>query len=319
MARSTTVRLRRVRPYASPGFTRIDDRFVSDGSGRVTAADRARAAELVIPPAWTEVWVSSASNGHIQAVGVDDAGRRQYIYHPAWRQRQDRDKFRRALDLAEALPRARALVTTDLRRVELSRERVLAATFRILDTVAVRVGNDQYATTNGSRGLSTLQQRHVKVDDDDRVHLRFPAKSGKRAQVAVQDADLARTLRALVGGPAARRLFVVGEGRHPLSASEVNDYVRMRTGGDFSAKDFRTLRGTLIAAQHLATLAPSTTERERRRVIRSTAVVVAEGLGNTPAVALSSYIDPEVFTRFESGEVLDLRLAPEQALLRLLR
>jgi len=312
-----TRRLRRVQPYVSPGFTRRSNQFVAASRRRVTHDDRARAASLAIPPAWTDVWIAHATNGHIQAVGVDAAGRRQYLYHPDWRESRDHAKFQRALGLAAVLPRARASVTRDLRREGLSRERVLAAAFRILDTVAVRVGNERYTATNGSRGLSTLQQRHAVVRGA-LVQLTFPAKSGRRARVEVQDHDLAKVLHALLSGKRTDRLLVPDNG-DALTATDVNEYVRVKTGGDFSAKDFRTLRGTIVAAQHLARLATPTSERERRACTSSAALAASYALGNTLAVALSSYIDPEVFVHFEAGDVVDLHLSPEAGLLRLLR
>lgn len=314
------MRLRTVKPYVSPGFGRSaggPPQYTSPDRRAVPAADRVRADALIIPPAWTEVWISRAANGHIQAVGVDAAGRRQYLYHDHWRVRRDHAKFDRARQLAAALPQARGRVTRDLQAEGLARERVLATAFRILDTMAVRVGNTQYLKDNGSHGLSTLQRRHAAVDGAE-VTLAFPAKSGKKARVHTLDEDLARVIRELTAGPARAALLSWGEHRQPVSASEVNAYVKKQTGADFTAKDFRTLKGTITAARYLAGIGPESSRSRQKTAIRDAVRAVAEVLGNTPTVALRSYIDPEVITRYRLGEVIATRSSPERALLELL-
>lgn len=279
-----------------------------DFSGGAVAdpALKSRFASLGIPPAWTEVWICPYENGHVLATGYDEAGRRQYIYHPDWRERQDRVKFDRALELAAVLPGARGVVTRALRSDEDPHLRTFAAAFRMLDTGSLRIGSERYAEEHGSHGLSTLLCSHVAVSGD-RVSLSFPAKSGQLWESEIVDADLAaymkRRLRIAPDAP----LLSWREGRelHSLSASEINDYVRERTGGDFTAKDFRTLRGTIAAASRLAVSGPQQSQRARSRAIRDAMEAAAEVLGNTPAIAKKSYVDPRIVDLFSAGETID--------------
>lgn len=314
-------RLNRATPYESPGYTRrVSGRGFSyrDASGApATAEGRERIEALAIPPAWQQVWIAASPTAHIQAVGVDAAGRRQYRYHPAWLDRHSREKFERMLALAAALPAARRRVTADLRSPGLTRARVLAAAFRTLDTVAIRVGGDEYVASSGTRGVSTLLGRHVRIDGDH-VRFVFPAKGGRRSVVEVTDVDLAAALHECRRGAAARLLAVdTPTGRRSVRAQDINGYVCDRTGGSFTAKDFRTLRGSIVAAQTLVR-ADTSSERGRRSAIVAAVAAAADALGNTPAVARSSYIDPRVFERFESGAVLDPSISPEAALIRLI-
>jgi DNA topoisomerase I len=316
-------RLVRVRPGEDPGFRRVRSgsgfRYL-DGSGRaVPPADRSRIHDLVIPPAWEDVWIAADAYAHIQAVGVDDAGRRQYLYHPRWRERRDRRKFSRALQLAAALPRARGRVTTALRRETLDRERVLAASFRLLDQAAPRIGSARYLERHGSRGLTTLQRRDATVDGTVTT-LSFPGKSGKRAYIEVEDDELAAVMKDLSAGRPRSPLLAYRRGnrRVPLTPADVNSHVRSLTGGAFTAKDFRTLRGTILAAETLARIGTVDTERDRKRAELLAVRATAEALGNTPAVARSSYIDPSVFTAYERGKLLALDVSPESAIQRLL-
>jgi len=282
--------------------------FTDESGHPVDAATRERAVALVIPPAWTDVWVSPWPNGHIQATGIDDAGRRQYRYHDVWRAQKDRLKFDRMLELAAVLPAARRGVTRDLRRDELSRERVLAGAFRMLDTGMLRVGSERYADAHGSYGLSTLLGAHARVVDGERVLLDFPAKSGQPWESEIADPDLAVLVARLKRrGGRARLLAWHDEARgwRPLSAEDINADVRERTGGDFTAKDFRTLHGTVTAAVALARSGPGETPTARKRAVAQAVRLAAEALGNTPAVARSSYIDPRVLDRYEKGETLD--------------
>lgn len=317
------VRLLRVRPYDDPGFGRVRSgdgfRYVDHFGVAIGEADAARARALVIPPAWREVWIARDPRAHIQAVGTDDAGRRQYLYHPEWSKGRDKGKFSRALDLAESLPRARGRVTQSLRRGEVDRERVLAVSFRLLDQVAPRVGSARYFTTNGSRGLTTLQRRDADVDGTH-VVLSFPAKSGKRAYLQLDDDDLAAALAELAAGrPRAPLLaYLRGRRRVALRPGDVNAYVRALTGGAFTAKDFRTLRGTVLAAEALARIGTVDTATEYKRAESLAVRATADGLGNTPAVARSSYIDPRVFQRYRKGELLDLEGSRDNAIRRLI-
>jgi len=304
--------IRRVR--AGSGFRYLD----VDGSSP-SQSDLTRIKGLVIPPAWEDVWISADPLGHIQAVGTDDAGRRQYLYHPRWRERRDRGKFARALALAEALPGARRRVTTSLRSQELDRERVLATAFRLLDEGAPRIGSARYLERHGSRGLTTLHRRDASVEASV-VTLSFPAKSGQRAFIEVDDAELAAVVSELVAGrPRAPLLaYRKGKQRVPLKPDEVNGYIREIAGGRFTAKDFRTLRGTILAAEALARMGTVDTERERKHAEGLAVRATAAALGNTPAVARSSYIDPRVFARYARGRLLDLTKSPESAIRALL-
>jgi DNA topoisomerase-1 len=318
-------RLRRAHPGSDAGIRRRRSgrgwSYAHDSGRRVSAADRERAESLVVPPAWKDVWIAADPLSHIQAIGVDDAGRTQYLYHPQWRARRDRVKHERALDLAEALPAMRRRVTRDLALEGLPRERVLAAALRLLDAVAIRAGGDAYAEQHGSHGLMTLLCRHARVADDT-VRLRFPAKSGQRFDVTIEDGELARCIDALRAGRSGRSRLLAWRderGSHPLRDVDLNQAVREATGGEFTAKDFRTLHGTIVAAVALARARDVATQAARRRAIRAAVDEVAETLGNTPAVARSSYIDPEIFERFEAGATIGLRGSRERALLDLLR
>jgi DNA topoisomerase-1 len=267
-----------------------------------------RIAGLVIPPAWTEVWIAPHHNGHIQATGLDAAGRRQYLYHPQWREQKDRLKFDRMLAFAEALPAARRGVSRDLRGDDhFTRERVLAGAFRMLDSVALRVGSARYVDENGSFGLSTLLCSHATVLAGDRVRLRFPAKSGHAWESELHDRDLAVLVAGLKRRGARTRLLAWHQEGvwHPLSAEEINADLRERTGGEFSAKDFRTLRGTVAAAISLARTGPKPNEGQRARAIAEAVRVAAAELGNTPAVARASYIDPRLLDRYAHDETID--------------
>lgn len=317
-------RLTRVRPGDDPGIIRqragSGFRYLNSRGRPAKERDVERIRELVIPPAWTDVWISADPRGHIQAVGVDEADRRQYLYHPDWRARQDKGKFARALLLAEALPRARGKVTTALRRDRLDRERVLAASFRLLDEAAPRVGSSRYLAKHGSRGLTTLQRRDASVEASVTT-LSFPAKSGKRAFITVDDLELADVIAELAAGRRASPLLAYERGRRrvALHPSEVNAHVRALTGGAFSAKDFRTLRGTILAAEALARIGVVDTKTDRKRAEQLAVRATAEALGNTPAVARGSYIDPRVWKRYGSGDVLDLSVSPESAIRTLLQ
>lgn len=267
---------------------------------------RERFTALAIPPAWREVWIAPHPNGHIQATGVDAAGRRQYLYHPDWRLKQDRVKFARALELAESLPRARGYVTRCLHQSGAGRERALAAAFRILDSGALRIGSDRYAEENGSHGLTTLLRTHVSVTADT-VQFAFPAKSGQSWQSSLVDADVAAFVReAPHDAPDGRMLAWDDDGvTRSVSAADVNEFIRERTGGEFTAKDFRTLRGTIAAAISLAKNGPEPTKRAQARALSAAMDAAAAVLGNTPTIARTSYVDPRVVDAFTAGETID--------------
>lgn len=315
-------RLRRSDPNG-PGIRRQNGdppRFVDARGRRVTDRQQLdRILSLAIPPAWQEVWICADERGHIQAVGTDDAGRRQYLYHEDWRKQRDEAKFDRVLLLARALRGARRTVTRDLKRDGFGRERALAAAFRVIDRVSLRIGSEEYLRRYGSRGLTTLQCRDVIIDGDD-ITLRFPSKSGQRWDSDVTDPELARYLHEIVQvrRPTGRAIAWRGSAWHALTTGEVNDYIRLRTGVDATAKDFRTLRGTIVAASTLARYGPQTTKRARDAAVHAAVDAAAEALGNTPAVARASYIDPRVLDRYRSGELISLKGAPETALCSLL-
>jgi len=271
---------------------------------------RARIDSLAIPPAWTDVWIAPDPLGHIQALGTDAAGRRQYIYHQQWRARRDSVKFDRALELAAVLPSARAVVTRDLRREEPDEARALAAAFRLLDSASPRVGGKRYLDANGSHGLSTLLCSHVTIHAGDEIEISFRGKGGLDWEAELHDSDLAAVLRSLKRRGANAHLLAyrhTGEPSdewHVLSATDINDYVRERTHGDFTAKDFRTLRGTIVAAQALRDSEPASTKTATRRVVNQAMQAAADTLGNTPTIARKSYVDPRVVTKYESGIVI---------------
>ncbi|ROS52237.1 DNA topoisomerase IB [Frigoribacterium sp. PhB118] len=311
-------RLRRT-DSSRPGLTRVRagrgfSYRTADGTAVADAELRARIEHLAIPPAWTDVWISPYENGHIQATGVDAAGRRQYIYHPTWREQKDRIKFDRALALAESLPTARRFVTHDLRVQGAGRERVLAAAFRMLDTGSLRVGSERYAQEHGSHGLSTLLCAHATVSGDT-VSLAFPGKSGQDWDSKIHDADLAAVVRSLKRRGGRARLLAwkadgggAGEARaawHPLRATEINDYVKERAGDEFTAKDFRTLHGTVAAAVSLARSGPQASASRQSKSLAQAMRDAAAVLGNTPAIAKSSYVDPRLVDAYRHGETID--------------
>lgn len=318
-------RLHRVSPGDDPGLTRT---VSADGTVRIRRADgraagareRRRIEALVIPPAWTEVWICPDPLGHIQVVGTDAAGRRQYLYHPQWQDRRGRSKYERALDLAEALPHARARVTQALRGEDLDRQRVLATAFRLLDLSALRIGSRAALRRRRSRGLTTLQRRHATVDGPV-VTLSFRGKNRIEHRLQLEDEDLAAAITQLIAGDPRTPLLSWREGRrrHVVAPALVNEYIAEVTGGEFTAKDLRTLHGTVIAAQALARSGAVTGRRARAKAEREAVHASAEALGNTPAVARGSYIDPRVFTRYRRGELLEATRSPEAALRDLLR
>jgi DNA topoisomerase-1 len=308
-------------PGAEPRFVDIRGRALSD------ADELARIEALAIPPAWVDVWVSPWADGHIQAVGTDAAGRRQYLYHDDWRLKRDAAKFDRMLELAAALPGARRTVTRDLRRAGLPRERILAAAFRMIDRAALRIGDERYRRAYGSRGLTTLLVRDATATPEA-IELRFPAKSGQGWDSSFRDPELARVLAALADGrrPGARLLAWHADAApparrgawHPLRPADVNEDIRARTRVDASAKDFRTLRGTIVAADELARHGAASSARERNAAEREAVAAAAAALGNTPAVARASYVDPRVFDRYRNGELIERQRSPEAALIDLL-
>lgn len=305
------VRLRRVR-IDSPGWSRrrAGRGFVYLDVSRERIADEdelERIVSLAIPPAWREVWISPWPNGHIQAAGLDDAARRQYVYHQQWRVRRDRLKHDRVLEIAARLPAARRRVRRDLQLEGMPREKVLALAFRLLDLAYLRVGGEGYAARHGSYGLATLLRSHVSASDD-RVHLRFPAKSGQIRDTDVEDDDVATVIRSLKRrSDDGDELLAWREGDtwHDVTSVDVGAYIKELLGPDATPKDFRTWHATVLAARGLADAGPApSSERARRRVVTQVVRDVADELGNTPAVCRASYIDPRVIDLWEHGQAI---------------
>jgi DNA topoisomerase I len=299
-------RLRRVSPNdvgwtrrrAGSGFLYLDE-----NGNRLPSEDVARVKALVIPPAWTEVWICRVPNGHLQALGVDAAGRRQYLYHPYWRARQDELKFERVTHAARKLPAMRAAVLEDLAVDEMTRAKACAAAVRLLDLGCFRIGSDAYA--NGeSFGLTTLQRRHVRRAGDT-LHFEFTGKSGIEHHIEVDDEPSRQAIESMRRRrDRSERLLAYRDGRHwvELDAATVNEYLRDRTGEELTAKDFRTWHATVLAAAALAeTDEPGENPTSRRRAVKRAMEEVADFLGNTPAIARSSYVDPRVVDLYEDG------------------
>jgi DNA topoisomerase-1 len=284
------------------GFEYLDQ----DGSRLTDEETLARIRDLAIPPAWEEVWICPFPMGHIQATGTDARGRKQYRYHDKWRERRDQEKFDEMIDFARALPAMRKRVDEHLGAKGMTRDRVLASSVRLLDRGFFRVGGEDYAVENESYGLATIHKRHVQLLDDYRLRFDYPAKSGQRRVQSIVDPEvfeIVRELKRRRGG--SPELLAYREGRRwrDLKSADINAYVKEVTGGDFSAKDFRTWNATVLAAVALAVSGPAAQQSKtaRKRAINRAVKEVAHYLGNTPAVARASYIDPRVFDRFAGG------------------
>jgi DNA topoisomerase IB len=307
------VRLRRSDP-SGPGIRRIGAGrgfFYRDADGeRITDPETLeRIEQLVLPPAWKDVWICPDPRGHLQAVGTDAAGRRQYRYHEAWRTRRDREKFDRMLEFAAGLPRLRATLLEHLRLDDVPRERALACAVRLLDLGFFRIGSDQAAEEHETYGVATREQRHVVLEDGELV-FDYAAKGGVRRLQVIADDEVhdavGRMKRRRTGGD---RLLAYRDGRRwvPVRPEEVNEYLHEHAG-DCTAKDFRTWNGTVLAALGVAMKDEARSRTARRRAISDTVKEVAFFLGNTPAVARASYVDPRVFDRYESGWTIGARV-----------
>jgi DNA topoisomerase-1 len=267
----------------------------------------ARIRKLAIPPAWRSVWICPSPNGHIQATGRDARGRKQYRYHDRWRQVRDAVKYDRLVAFGRALPALRERVEADLSLPGLPREKVLAAIVRLLDSRAIRIGNDAYARQNGSFGLTTLQDDHAEISGTE-ISLQFRGKGGKDHVMSIRDRRLARIVRRcqdLPGQILFQYLDAHGEPRS-VRSDDVNEYLKAATGQEFTAKDFRTWAGTLFAAQALFTYSPPAGESDARRKIVAAIKDAAERLGNTPAVCRKCYVHPAVFEAYARGELARL-------------
>jgi DNA topoisomerase-1 len=299
------------RKGAGRGFTYLE----ADGTRITDKAVLERIRALAIPPAWQDVWICSDPNGHIQATGVDDRGRTQYRYHEGWQAERAEAKFDRMLDFARRLPALREQVEADLALDGMPRERVLAAAVRLLELGCFRVGGESYAEENGSFGLATIQKRHVRVRGHA-LEFDYDAKSGQHRQVQVVDDDVLEVVTALRRrrAPADAELLAYKDaGRWvDVKSADINTYLQQHLGEAFSAKDFRTWTGTVLAAARLSVQDEPESEAELKRAVAGVVASVADHLGNTPAVARSAYIDPVVVERYEAG-ALGTRIADELA------
>ena len=286
------------------GFTYVD----ADGTRIDDEETLARIRDLAIPPAWEEVWVCPDPYGHIQATGIDDAGRKQYLYHERWQQRAAARKFAATREFAAELPRLRRAVKRDLSREGMPRERALACAVRLLDLGFFRIGGEQYAESNESFGVATLLREHVTIDGDE-VVFDFPAKSGQRRVQSIRDGQVRRAIEAMRrrrSGPEDLLVFREDGAWHDVRSDDVNSYIQEGIGEGFSAKDFRTWHGTVLAAVELSRLGPSSSKGAAERAIREAIGRVAERLGNTPAVCRRSYVDPRVLDCYRDGSTIRL-------------
>lgn len=331
------VRLRRTSPD-QPGWTRrragSGFSFLDAAGDRLPADDVQRVRDLVIPPAWQDVWITPHANGHLQAVGTDEAGRRQYLYHPEWRTRRDAEKFDRMLEFGKALTRARELVVADLGREGMPLERACAAAVRLIDLGYFRIGNDVYADTNGSFGLTTLERRHVRRRQEQLVFT-FVGKSGVSHEIRIDDAvviEAIEVMRRRRGQDLRLLSYKTGRSWRSVLPELVNEYVRSSTGIEATAKDFRTWHATVLAAAALAeTPEHGETRASQKRAVSGAMKEVSSFLGNTPTLARSSYVDPRVIEAYEDGRTIvgttrrhhdspDVRQAAlERATLRLIK
>ncbi len=316
------------RRRAGKGFVYLDD-----SGKRLPAQDAQRVKDLVIPPAWRDVWVCPWPNGHLQAVGTDDAGRRQYLYHSEWRVRRDGQKFQRMLVFGKALSKAREQVLVDLGAEGMTQERACAVAVRLLDLGYFRIGNEEYAEENNSFGLTTLERRHVRREGKALV-FQFTGKSGIEHTITIDDpgaVEALEVMRRRRGGDDRLLAWKDGKRWRPVDSTLVNQYVGRTTGMEATAKDFRTWHATVIAAASLAQAGVPASKAARKRAVVAAMKEVSEYLGNTPALARSSYVDPRVVDAYEEGVTIESatrrtyrtadarQAALERAVLRLLK
>ena len=315
-------RLRRVSPTA-PGLTRVrrgKGFAYLDAAGTPVrdAATLARIQGLVLPPAWQQGWICRLASGHIQATGVDAAGRRQYRYHDQWRVVRDLAKHERVLDFGAVLPQVRHQVTQDLQRKGLDRERVLSCAVRLLDLGFFRVGSEQYAAANQTFGLATMLKEHVTVSRDAVVTFDYIAKSGKHRVQSLVEPEVGAVVQALKrrrGGSGELLAYRDGARWVDIRSGDINAHLHTLSGGDFTAKDFRTWSATVLASVGLAVSTDVASPTARKRAVTRVVQEVAHYLGNTPAVCRASYIDPRIIDLYDSGVTIesDLRLLGQDA------
>jgi DNA topoisomerase I len=273
----------------------------------------ARIRSLAIPPAWNEVWICPSPNGHLQATGRDARGRKQYRYHPSYRATRDQAKFSRMIAFGAVLARIRRRVEHDIRRRALPREKVLATVVRLLETTFIRVGNDEYARENDSFGLTTMRDRHVRIDGT-RLMFRFRGKSGLEHNVELTDSRLARIVRQCRDLPGYELFQYVDESREVcgIDSADVNQYIREISGQDFTAKDFRTWAGTVLAARDLYSVGPCRKQSEAKKIVVAATKRVAQRLGNRPATCRKYYIHPAILDFYAEGSLFAAMEAGEQ-------
>ena len=316
--------LRHVDPDTMSGLKRVGRGAgfaYLDGRGRRLRepAILERIRKLAIPPAWDDVWICPIANGHIQARGRDARRRKQYRYEPRWFEMRSATKFHRMIDFAASLPRIRAACNRDMRRRELSRDKVLATLVKLLEVTHIRVGNEEYARTNGSYGLTTLRDRHVRIHGAELL-FRFRGKSGRARQVGICDRRLARIVGECSDLPGHELFQYVAEDGtpHGVDSSDVNGYIRGVAGKDFTAKDFRTWAGTVLAACTLRALAPCATRGRAKKNVVQCIKTVAAALGNTPSVCKRSYVHPAVVDSYLRGSLASTRARGDEAFVRAL-
>ncbi len=292
---------------AKPGIQRkkVGEEFQYIGLDGEPVRDEAtlkRIKSLVIPPAWTDVWICPQANGHLQATGRDARGRKQSRYHPKWREVRDETKYERMAQFAEALPVIRKHVEEDLKLPGLPREKVLATIVKLMEETHIRVGNVEYAKENGSYGLTTMRNKHVEVEGS-KVTFSFKGKSGVHHTVSLQDRRLAKIIRRCEDLPGYELFQYVGEDGEPhsIDSSDVNEYLREITGQHFTAKDFRTWAGTVLACDLLRGMGPFENETQAKKNVVEAVKAVAAKLGNTPAVCRKCYIHPAVLEAYLGG------------------
>jgi DNA topoisomerase-1 len=289
---------RRVRHGRGFSYRDVEGRPIRD------RRELARIRGLAIPPAWTDVWICPLANGHLQVTARDARGRKQYRYHPRWHEARDETKYERMLAFGAALPGIRRRVAADLAEPGLPREKVLAAIVRLLEITLIRVGNEEYARSNGSFGLTTLRNEHVDATSST-LRFRFRGKSGKEHRVKISDRRLARVIRRCQDLPGQTLFEYVGDDGQPrtVDSGDVNAYLREITGQEFTAKDFRTWGGTILAASALGQADPADSVAETNRQLLQTIDLVAGCLGNTRAVCRRSYIHPAIFEAYRTGSL----------------
>ncbi len=288
------------RRKSGKGFTYVDSQGTTVKDPKVVE----RIRKLAIPPAWTDVWICPRANGHLQATGRDAKGRKQHRYHPDWRSVRDETKFGRMILFGEALPKIRERVEADLSLRGLPREKVLAAVVKLLETTLIRVGNPEYVKQNNSFGLTTLRNRHVEISGAT-LRFEFRGKSGKDHSVEIHDRRLARIVKQVRDLPGQKLFQYLDENgeRQSVSSEDVNDYLRSTTGEEFSAKDFRTWGGTVLALSALLELGPCESEKEASRAVVEAVKRVSASLGNRPAICRKFYVHPLVIESYLEGSL----------------